>query len=170
EGGRDAPFLRPAGGQWRQIAAFADQSPRMVFGFDGALYALSHKNAPHDVVIKLSPDSRGIAAGRTIYRAADGGIHSVTPTAAHLYINEVVGGPFELHRTDLDGGGDRTVAIPPVSSVPQVIAIGGEHVMFERESLVDPPAWYRLTDTSTPERTALAAASSADFNDVAVER
>jgi prolyl oligopeptidase len=171
DGGERAHYIRSASGPWRQIAGFADGVSSLVFGFDAAVYALTHKDAPHGAVIKMTPGAPGgVAGGRTIYRAPDGGLESITPTATQLYLNEVIGGPFELHAADLNGDNDHTIAVLPVSSVRQVVALDRDDVLFESETYLSAPAWSRISGRGTPAKTALASQSSVDFGDVVVAR
>ena len=82
----------------------------------------------------------------------------------------MAGGPSKLVDKE-PGKSERTIDIPPVSSVGQIARVAGDQVVFENESFVDPPAWYRYDPSSGQvKKTALAETSPADFSDIEVTR
>jgi prolyl oligopeptidase len=170
DGGEVSHYVRGPDRQWRRLTQWEDHVRSIVFGADDELYALSHKNAPHGAIVKLGPEASSIAGGRTIYRANEGDIVEIVATAGRLLVNQVVGGPHELHVMDLNGGGDRKVPGPPVSSISQLVALPEGDVLFLTESYLEPPAWRRLRNDGTVVTTPMAVTSTVDFSDIAVER
>ncbi|HEV3218017.1 MAG TPA: prolyl oligopeptidase family serine peptidase [Vicinamibacterales bacterium] len=170
DGGEVSHYVRGPDRQWRRLTQWEDHVRSIVFGADDELYALSHKNAPHGAIVKLGPEASSIAGGRTIYRANEGDIVEIVATAGRLLVNQVVGGPHQLHVMDLNGGGDRKVPGPPVSSISQLVALPEGDVLFLTESYLEPPAWRRLRNDGTVVTTPMAVTSTVDFSDIAVER
>jgi prolyl oligopeptidase len=170
DGGEVSHYVRGPDRQWRRLTQWEDHVRSIVFGADDELYALSHKNAPHGAIVKLGPEASSIAGGRTIYRANEGDIVEIVATAGRLLVNQVVGGPHELHVMDLNGGGDSKVPGPPVSSISQLVALLEGDVLFLTESYLEPPAWRRLRTDGTVVTTPMAVTSTVDFSDIAVER
>lgn len=169
DGGEVAHYVRNAEGQWHQLTRFEDQVPLVVFGPDDTLYAISHKNAPHGVIVKVEPSAATIANGRTIYRAVDGGIVDVAVTPASVAINQVMGGPHELHVMDLNGGGNRRISVPPVSSIAGLTPMRDD-VLFQTQSYLEPAIWRRVQRDGTVTTSRLGTPSTIDLSDIVVER
>jgi len=70
------------------------------------------------------------------------------PTATQLYVTELVGGPTEIHVFDTNGHELGTVPAEPVSTITQILPLGGDVILFGNVSYVDPMAWYRYDPTS----------------------
>jgi prolyl oligopeptidase len=93
------------------------------------------------------------------------------PTEQRLYVNDLVGGPSQVRVFDHDGKPLRSVDVPPISSVEQLVRQEGDVVLMRTESYTQPPAWYRYNPaTGSSQRTALYRTSPADFSDVEVVR
>jgi prolyl oligopeptidase len=61
--------------------------------------------------------------------------------------------------------------LPPISSVGQVISLGGGNLLFHTSTYIDPPAWYRYDAASgKASRTALFNTSPIKFDDTEVVR
>ena len=169
DGGEFAHYIAAADGKWRKISSFADRASIAVFGADDSLYLLSHRNAPHGAIVKMSPLADSVLSGREIYRAADGDIADFQVTKDHLVVSNVIGGPFEVHVTDLDGKRDTKVNVPSLSAVTELVAVGDD-VLGLTERFTEPPAWYRIGPTGAFTRTRLGSQSSVDYSDIVVDR
>ena len=88
-------------------------------------------------------------------------------TKDRLYVAELVGGPSQLRVFDHDGKPVATPAILPVSSVSGLTATGDD-VLFENQSYLEPPAWYRAGPDGKVSRTALVRKSPVSFADTEV--
>ena len=170
DGGEIAHYLRAPDGAWRQITRYQDQVRPVVFGEDDSLYLMTHRNAPHGAILKMAPGAASVADGRTIYRASDGDIVEFVATAGRLLVNQIVGGPHELHVMDLNGGGDRKIPVPPVSSIAGLTALPGDEALFLTQSYIEPSMWRRLRGDGTVTAAPLTVKSTVDYSDIVVER
>ncbi len=168
DGGDAAQYLRGPSGSWTRVADFADQAVRGQFGPDGSLFLLSHKGSPRGTILRLAPGSTALGAAATA--AAEGGaaIDDFRVTSSRIYVADLVGGPSQLRVMSHDGKAIATAAILPVSSVSGLAAIGGDDVLFENQSYVEPSAWYRAGPDGKVGRTALVSRSPVSFSDTEV--
>jgi len=169
DGGEVAHYMREADGRWRQLAGFKDAVPFIVFGGDDSLYALSHKTAPHGAIVKAAPDAASLDAGKVIYRAADGDITGMVATSNRLVVNQILGGPFEIHVMDLNGGGDRKAPVAPNTTVSGLVAVQDD-VLFQSETFTEPAGWRRLNRDGTVTGTPMAVPATVDFTNIVVDR
>jgi prolyl oligopeptidase len=169
DGGDFLHYLRTPDGRWHQITRLSDQISEARFAPDGSLYMLSHKDAPMGKVIQVSAPAFSLGSMKTVVTPGRSSIDGFLPAGDHLYVRYIAGGPSKL----LDKGGaksERTVDILPVSSVGEMVSLGGQ-LLFENESYVDPPAWFRYDPaTGLVKKTGLVETSAANYSDVEVIR
>ncbi|HET9320250.1 MAG TPA: prolyl oligopeptidase family serine peptidase, partial [Bryobacteraceae bacterium] len=171
DGGEFAHYLLGPSGEWRQITRLADQVTRARFGLDGNLYLLSLQNAPHGKILKLPLESGKLAEAQVAVPESKAAIESFLPAATMLYVSDLVGGPSQVRIFDLAGQERGMVPVKDVSSVFELVRHKGDELLFENQSFVDPPAWYRFDPASKKvTRTALRHTAAADFGDVQVTR
>ena len=170
DGGEYLHHMRLPDGQWHQITRFSDHTSDAAFGPDGTLYLLSRKDAPMGKVLALAPPTFSVANAKTVLTATRSSIDRFVQGGSHLYVRFMAGGPSKLF--DIEAGRpDRPIEIPAVSSVKQLVALNGNQLLFENDSYVDPPAWYRYDPaTGQIKKTALFQTTPADFSDVEVIR
>ena len=171
DGGEFAHHLLGPEGQWRQITRLADRVSRGVFGLDGILYLLSRQNAPHGKILRLPLNSANLEDATVVVPESEAVIQEFLPTASRLYVADLAGGPSQVRVFDLFGHSLGLVPLQEVSSASGLVRHKGDGLLFETESFVDPPAWYRFEpDSKKVTRTALYEKSAADFSDTAVVR
>ena len=171
DGGEFAHYLLGTHGEWRQITRLADQVTRARFGLDGNLYLLSLQNAPNGKILKLPLESGKLAEAQVVVPESKAAIESFLPAATMLYVSDLVGGPSQVRIFDLAGHERGMVPVKDVSSVFELVRHKGDELLFENQSFVDPPAWYRFDPASKKAtRTALLQTAAADFGDVQVMR
>jgi prolyl oligopeptidase len=89
---------------------------------------------------------------------------------SHLFVRYMAGGPSKLVDKEI-GKPERALDILPVSAVGELVRMPGGQVLFQNESFLDPPAWYRYDPAaSRVKKSALAESSPADFSDAEVVR
>ncbi len=171
DGGEFAHYLRGPDGEWRQIARLADQVTHAEFGLDGQLYLLSLQNAPRGKILRMALESADLAKAQVVVPESKAVIESFLPAATVLYVSELAGGPSEVRVFDLNGKEHGKVPIEEISSVGGLVRPNGDELLFESQSYVTPPSWYRFDPGSGKvTATALRYKAAADYGDVQVER
>ena len=170
DGGEFLHFMLLADGQWHQITRFADHTSQESFGPDGTLYLLSRKDAPMGKLLALAPPAFSVANAKTILTATRSSIDGFVQAGSHLYVRFMAGGPTKLFDVEA-GKPDKPIDIPQVSSAGQLVALGGNQLLFENESYVEPSAWYRYDPANGQvKKTAMFQTAPADFSDIEVVR
>lgn len=172
DGGEFAHYVRETkdGAAWRQITRHEDGIKAVVFGHDSAmLYLRSVKDAPRGKVLRM-PATGALADAVTIVPESDAVIEAITPTAKHLFINDLLGGPSRVRQFSLDGKDARILPLPEASGVGDLVELG-DRIVFRESSFVAPSAWMSYDPaTSALEKTALFNTSPVDFSDIEAVR
>ena len=121
DGGDYAHFVYGPDKSWRQITKFEDQVKTGVLGFGAAFYAVSLQDAPHGKIVKFALDAAD-AKPEVVVPAGNGVIENIAVTSDLLVVSTLEGGPSGLYSYNLDGSDQKTVAIPPISSVSKIAA------------------------------------------------
>ena len=169
DGGEKAHFVRNAAGTWTQLATYADEVVSGTWGRDDALYLISRKNASRGQVLRLAPNGLSLADARVIVGQRDTVLEDVAVANSSVFVRELAGGPSRLSVFNVDGAPQRPVELPPVSSVTEVVPLDGNEILYDMQTYVTPPAFFRASPTAA-RRTALASTSSADYSDTEVTR
>ena len=108
---------------------------------------------------------------KTIVPAGDGVIQQLNPTANALYVVDLLGGPSQLRRFDLDGKNETVIPIANVSAISEMEALEDNSLLFRDVSYTEPPAWFHLAaGKAEPAKTALVNTSPVSFDDIEVTR
>lgn len=175
DGGEYALYVIEARGDGRgravQVSKFADKLIHGEFAPDGTLYVISHQGAPKGAVLRLRRPYTGTP--ERVVAEGDGVIEEIAPTASRLYLAELVGGPSRLRSVRLAGAAaPEPIATPlPVASIGGLEPYGRDDLLYETESYVATPGWFRLaaaTGKSAP--TALVQAMPFAMDDIDVVR
>ncbi|MGH9452838.1 MAG: prolyl oligopeptidase family serine peptidase [Terriglobia bacterium] len=171
DGGEFEHCLLGPNGKWTQLTQFTDGVTRAVFGKDQALYLVSQNGAPRGKILRMPLGHPVLADAKTIVPQGEDAIQYCVPTAHHLYVVDVWGGPSDVRVFDFEGHERGNIPLEPVSSVRDLVALGGDEVLFQNESFVSPPAWIRY-DPSLRKvtRTELYVKPAADYSDTEVVR
>jgi prolyl oligopeptidase len=170
DGGDHLSYLRGADGRWHQLARIADQIAFAAFAPDGSLYVLSHADAPMGKILQLTAPGFSLAAAKPVVTPGKSAIESFVVAGSHLLIHYMAGGPSKLIDKE-PGKSERTIDILPVSSIGGIAKGPGDQILFENQSNVSTPAWYRYDAvTGQVKKTGLAEVSPADFSDIEVTR
>lgn len=171
DGGEYEFWARDVGGSFTKIARFEDGCQSAAFGPDQSIYLLSRSGAPRKKLLRLPPGGRDVAVAETVVGETDAVITSFDVSDNRIYVNEMVGGPSQVHIYDLRGNSLGYIALGEISTISSVTGVGGDEVVLRRESYTQPPGWYRYgPGMDLPERTALARMSPADFSSCEVVR
>lgn len=171
DGGDFAHYLLGPEGKWTQITQFSDQVKLVRPGHDDALYLLSRAGAPRGKVLRMPLGTPELSKAREIVPAGEAVVQQIEPTATALYVGDLLGGPSQIRRFQLDGKGGETIAIPPISSVQEMAAEKDGTLLFRNQSYTEPPAWFAIrADQKEPQKAALVSASPVSFSDIEVTR
>lgn len=171
DGGEFAHYLLDPSGKWSQITQFSDMITRGKFGPDGALYLLSHKDAPRGKILRLRPGETRLSQANTVVAESEVVVQRFLPTATKIYVRDLVGGPSQIRMLDQTGSFQGLLPIMPVSSVREMISLGKDKILFRNSSYTEPPVCYTYEPPQEePLRTGLYVTSPADFSDVEVIR
>ncbi|HXT51187.1 MAG TPA: prolyl oligopeptidase family serine peptidase, partial [Thermoanaerobaculia bacterium] len=177
-------YVRSADGTWTQIGDYADGVKTVAFGADGALYAISRKDAPRGRVLKLALPASGPpptwAQARELVPTSEAVIESsfilrtLIPTATALLVRDQVGGPQQVRVFDLEGRPRGLLPVPPVSTVREVAtSTDSDLVLFGTSSFTTPASYWQADATKPAEAaqpTKLADSWPLDFSDLEVLR
>jgi prolyl oligopeptidase len=138
-------YLRDPSGAWKRFASDGDKLFDVVPGFDGNLYALSHKDAPRGKVLSMPMAAPVLAKAKVVVPQGDDNIEDVTATRTRVYVTYVVGGPTEVRVFDTAGKLQGKLPTEPVSSNDLGARLEGDDVMLDSQSYVSAPAWSRYS-------------------------
>jgi prolyl oligopeptidase len=170
DGGDFMHYMLGPDGRWHQIARLSDQTSEAAFGPGGSLYMLSRRDAPMGKILELAPPAFTLSTAKTVVTAGRSSIDGFLPAGSHLYVRYMAGGPSKLIVKNADKS-ERTVDIPPVSSVGQLVRADGDQILFESQSFIEPSAWYRFEGSSGRlTKTGLFQSAPASFNDIEAVR
>ena len=156
DGGDFAHYLLGPGGAWKQITQFSDQVKLARLGRDNALYLLSRAGAPRGKILRLSLETPELSKAVEIVPASEAVVQQLEPAADALYVVDLLGGPSQVRRFDLDGKNPVTIPIAPISNVQELVAQDDGLLLFRDQSYTEPPAWFEVGAGQTePKRTAL---------------
>ena len=171
DGGDFAHYLLGPDGNWKQITKDSDQVKLARFGRDNALYLLSRAGAPRGKILRLSLNTPELSKAVEIVPASEAVIQQIEPATAALYVVDLLGGPSQVRRFDLDGKNPSTIPIPPISNVQELVAQDDGSLVFRDMSYTEPPAWFEVgADQTKPQKTALVSTSPVSFSDIEVTR
>ena len=171
DGGEFELFLLGPGKGWEKVAGFADQVIHGEFGSDGGLYLLSLANAPMGKLVRVPLETPQLAHAKTIVPESKAAIEQYLLTKQHLFVADLVGGPSQIRMFDRAGRFEKTVPLPPVTSVQQLAQDPAGNLVFQTVSYTEPRAWHRFDpDAGKVTPTALRETTAADFSDIEVIR
>jgi prolyl oligopeptidase len=175
DGGEFAHYLLgpdgSASGEWKQITKFSDQIKAVRLGRDNALYLLSRNAAPRGKVLRLPLETPELGKAVEIVPTGEPVVQQIVPAADTLYVGDLLGGPSQIRRFDLDGKGETIIPTPHISAVQEMVALEDNALLFRDQSYTEPAAWFHCANgKNQPMRTALRSTSPVSFDDIEVTR
>src|SRR5947207_5619920 len=171
DGGDFAHYLLGPDKTWKQITQFSDQIKLARLGRDNALYLLSRANAPRGKILRLPLDAPELKNASEIVSAGEAVIEQIVPSKEALYVGDLLGGPSQIRRFDLNGKNETTIPISQISSVQEMLALEDGSLLFRDVSYTEPAAWFHCANEKTePSKTALRNTSPVSFADIEVSR
>src|ERR1700726_4971533 len=144
DGGDFAHYLLGPEGTWKQVTQFSDQIKATRLGRDNALYLLSRADAPRGKILRLPLDKPELTNASVVVSTSDAVIQFIEPTADALYVADLLGGPSQIRRFDLDGQNGGVIEIPKVSAVTEMESLEDNSLLFRDIGFTEPAAWYRV--------------------------
>jgi len=179
DGGEYAHYVLGQDGSVKQVTHFADQAVAAAIGADGAMYLISHKDAPRGKLLKLAPGDFDISHAKVIVAQSDtvmqiGGEFGGSPvviTKNAIYLRELVGGPSRVAIFDHEGAPRGTLPLPDVAAVDEVEPLSDGSVLYSVRTYLAPPFFSRYVEAGAKiEPTKLLQTSPVQFDDVEVVR
>jgi prolyl oligopeptidase len=171
DGGDFAHYLLGPDGAWKQITQFSDQVKLARLGRDNALYLVSRADAPGGKILRLPLKTPELSKAVEIVPLSEAVIQQIEPAADALFVVDLLGGPSQVRRFDLDGKNSVTIPILPISNVQELVAQDDGALLFRNQSYTEAPAWFEVGPTqSKPKKTALVSTSPVSFSDIEVTR
>ena len=171
DGGDFAHYLFGPDKTWKQITQFSDQIKLARLGRDNALYVLSRADAPRGKILRLPLDAPELKNAAEIVSAREAVIEKIVPSKEALYVGDLLGGPSQIRRFDLNGKNQTTIPIAQISSVQEMLALEDGSLLFRDASYTEPAAWFHCANEETePLKTALQSTSPVSFADIEVRR
>jgi len=171
DGGDFAHYLLGPDGTWKQITQFSDQIKVARLGRDNALYLLSRADAPRGKILRLPLEVPELKNAAEIVAAGEAVIEQIVPSTDALYVGELLGGPSQIRRFDLNGKNETVIPIREISAVQEMLALEDGSLLFRDVSYTEPAAWFRCANEKPePVKTALRSTSPVSFSDIEVTR
>jgi prolyl oligopeptidase len=171
DGGDFAHYLLGPDGTWKQITQFSDQIKLARLGRDNALYLLSRADAPRGKILRLPLNVPELKNAAEIVASGEAVIEQIVPSTDALYVADLLGGPSQIRRFDLNGKNETTISTPQISAVQELLALEDGSLLFRDVSYTDPAAWFHCLNGKTePMKTALQSTSPVSFADIEVRR
>jgi len=171
DGGDFEHFLLGSEGIWKQITQFSDQIKLARLGRDDAIYLLSRAEAPRGKILRLPLEVPELRNAAEIVSAGEAVIEQIVPSNDALYTGDLLGGPSQIRRFDLNGKNATVIPIPQISSVQEMLALENGSLLFRDVSYTAPAAWFQCSAGKTePAKTALRSTSPVSLADIEVRR
>jgi prolyl oligopeptidase len=179
DGGEFAHYTIDVRGAAQQITRFEDKVVAAAAGADGALYLVSHQDAPRGKLLKLAPAVTDLSRAVTLVAESDavmlgsgefgGEPLIITPSA--LYLRELVGGPSRVAVYDHSGKPTGILPLPDVATVDEVEPLSDGTLLYSVATYLRPP-YFRRYDPQTAQAadTKLTQSSPVQFSDTEVSR
>jgi prolyl oligopeptidase len=114
------------------------------------------------------PDLKNAAE---IVSAGEAVIERIVPSNDALYVGDLLGGPSQIRRFDLNGKNETVIPISQISAVQEMCGLEDGSLLFHDVSYTEPAAWFHCLNGKTePTRTALHGTSPVSFADIEVTR
>ena len=122
DGGDFAHYLLGPDGAWKQITQF-----RMGSSWRGSGATTRSICFPGGCAARQNPAAAAgqpeLAKAVEIVPASEAVVQQLEPAANALYVDDLLGGPSQVRRFDLDGKNATTIPIPPISNVQELVAL-----------------------------------------------
>ena len=175
-------YVLPRNGKPVQIGTYGSGIVYATLGPDGAVYAISRKDASNGKILKLKPPfaAMGLRNAPVLVPQSDVAIVSggaqqqsadLNFDASHLFVRDIIGGPNEVRIFNLNGRPQGTLPLPKIASNFEIVPLKDGRVLYDVTTYLRPryyAAWNPKTDQTT--ETALKTTSPVSYDDAEVVR
>jgi prolyl oligopeptidase len=139
DGGQFAHYVMDSAGHWTQVTHFDDGIVEARANSDGSLYLLSRKDAPRGKILRLPLSDLNLSHAKVVVPESSGSgadessrasIDTFVPTSGYLYVRDIIGGPSRVRVFDATGHEVTSPALPPISTVGQIVPVGDGAALF----------------------------------------
>src|SRR5438132_4069679 len=171
DGGDFAHYLLAPDGTWKQITQFSDEIKIARLGRDNGVYLVSRAGARRGKILRLPLDVPELKNAAEIVAAGDAVIEHIVPTSDALFVGDLLGGPSQIRRFDLNGKSETIIPLPQISAVQEMLALEDGSLLFRDISYTESAAWFNCPNQKTePVKTALRSTSPVSFAHIEVRR
>ncbi|MBN9556530.1 MAG: S9 family peptidase, partial [Alphaproteobacteria bacterium] len=175
-------YVLPRNGKPVQIGTYGSGIVYATLGPDGAVYAISRKDASNGKILKLKPPfaAMGLRNAPVLVPQSDVAIVSggaqqqsadLNFDASHLFVRDIIGGPNEVRIFNLNGRPQGTLPLPKIASNFEIVPLKDGRVLYDVTTYLRPryyAAWNPKTGQTT--ETTLRTTSSVTYDDAEVVR
>ncbi|HEY0107137.1 MAG TPA: hypothetical protein VGB91_13720, partial [Rhizomicrobium sp.] len=171
--GNDGCFVavqRGDGNQWSfyllaksgapiRLAAYDDHLVYATQGPDGAIYAISRKDAPNGKIVRLKPPFAAGALAKAPAIVPQSGVAILSGgaedhrldlalSADRLFVRDIVGGPNQVRIFGFDGKPLGKLPLPEVAGNTEIVPLAGGDVLFNVQTYLR-PVYFALWHAAT---------------------
>ena len=182
DGNQWAFYVLPRQGAPLQVATYDDHLVYATLGPDGAIYAISRKDAPNGKIVRLKPPFARMALGQAPVIVPEsevailsGGAEeqeldlALSPT--RIFVRDIVGGPNQVRVFDLQGKPLGKLPLPDIAANDDIAPLTDGDVLFNIQTYTRPVYYARWHPaTGKTEETGLKVTSPISFADAEVVR
>src|SRR5262249_57467674 len=143
EGGEWEKYMHGTYGSGKKIRQLSDQNKLARLGRDNAIYLLSRADAPRGKILRLPLEVPELKNAAEIVPDGEAVIEQIVPSNDALYVGDLLGGPSQIRRFDLNGKNPTIIPVPQISAVQEMLALENGSLLFRDVSYTEPPAWFQ---------------------------
>ena len=143
DGGEFELWLLAPGGKWAQISKYEDKVIGAQFGFDGALYLLSTKDAPRSKLLRLPLSTPTLDKATVFLPEGKDPLVRFRPTPNRIYVAELIAGASKIRALSLKGEPLLTIPTPPLTTAAGLVRLTSDDVLVVVTGYLQPTAWFR---------------------------
>lgn len=178
DGGKFSHFIGKRDRDFRAVAGFEDGIVQVAFGPDGDLFAISRRDAPRGVLLRIDGKTLALDRAKVVLAPEHDTLVSGFWDRRNLlfhrdrfYATFQLGGPSTVRAFDYAGN-----AVPfdlpfEVASVGSLMSAGPRAMVLRAESFLEPAAYYRYDEAAAKlDKSALADTAPIDMSGYRVTR
>jgi prolyl oligopeptidase len=171
DGGEHAFWVRGPKGAWTQFTNFEDQIVAASIDHFGTVCLLSRNGAPRGKILRADITDRSPATATVIVPESATTIESFVVAEGCIFVVDQTGGPESVRAIGLSRRAQSDLKLPSAPAVGGIVRLGGDDVLIQTQTYVEPPTWRRLhAPDGSLQDTPLSDPATVDFSDAEVVR